>query len=118
MSGRDDVAGGLADLVALLEEEEEDWEVSPGSVLTFAQMFADQEELPTPVIGIAPSGNVQAEWAICTRGLLVMDFQGDDRIHFVAFSAPATAGSKRRRLQGTLPRKEVMRQVQAAFEWQ
>ncbi len=117
-AGREDVADRLVDVVELLREEEEEWTAHPSSVSTFVRTFTGAPELPIPVVGISPRGTIQAEWPICEKGRLVMDFQAADRIHFVAISAPATADSKRRKLQGTLPRGEVVQQVATVFGWQ
>ncbi len=115
-SGRSDVAERLTRLVVLLEEEEEDWTVEKGSVLTFVSMFAECADLPTPAISISHAGKVQAEWRVGSRGLMVMGFQEDGRVHFIANSAPATVPD-RRRLTGILPYGEVMPQILPALEW-
>ena len=104
--GRHNVAEGLGEVLEDLREEDEWRPIAIDSLVTFAQIFAVEDRLPVPVIGVNPGGNVQAEWSVMGSGLVVIECLPDGFMRFVGISAPATENRKRKRIQGTLPSEE------------
>ena len=67
-----------------------------------------ERSLPDPEIGITPNGLAQIEWRIPPDGILAMEFLPTSLIRFAAVSASTQHGETRLRVNGTLPRSEVM----------
>ena len=111
-AGRTAAVEQLAELMAALDEEADEPDLSVESLMSFTDFLVDQHRFGTPAVGIDADGQIQAEWQVLSEGLLVMNFRNDGLIRFVAVSGPARVGSKRMRLSGTLQKRDALRAIE------
>lgn len=110
-ANRIDVANQLETLLTDIGEDLCQTEIDFESLRGMVLFHIEVSQFEYPVIGLDPVGNVQAEWSVLDNGLLVMNFQPDGLIRFVAISAPAQPGIVRKKDKGTLTRSEVLQRV-------
>ena len=67
-----------------------------------------ERSLPDPEIGISPNGLAQIEWRLPPDGILAMEFLTTSLIRFAAVSVSTKHSDIRLRVNGTLPRGEVL----------
>ncbi len=111
LANRIDVANQLEVLLIDIGEDQCETEIVLESLMAMVLFLIEESQFESPVIGLDPVGNVQAEWSVLDNGLLVMNFQPDDLIRFVAISAPAQPGIERKKDKGTLTRPEVLQRI-------
>ena len=111
-ANRDDVAEQLEELLEYIDEDLSEPEIVLDSLKGMVLFLIEESQFESPVIGLDPVGNVQAEWSVFDDGLLVMNFRPNGLIRFVAISAPARPGIVRMRDKGTLPKSLVLQRIQ------
>ena len=112
---REDAADRIAELVGLIYEDPDEPRIVVESLRHFAAFLIAHPQLETPVVGVDPRGQVQAEWAVLERGLVVMSFRPDGLVRIVAISGPATLGEDRLKVSDTLPRGDVLGVLEPFF---
>ena len=126
--GLNEVAARLIQLIELLEEDPDEPDLAIESLLSFAEFFMQEPQLPVPEIGADSEGFVEAEWRISSNrekmapsdesywgrgdGILAMKFLPTGLIRFAATSGPAGRGKERLRTSGVLPRTSILPAVQ------
>ncbi len=78
------------------------------SMKALVAFLAAERSLSDPEIGISPNGLAQIEWRIPQNGILAMEFLPTSLIRFAAVSASTHPADTRLRVNGTLPRSEVL----------
>ena len=78
------------------------------SMRALVGFLTTERSLPDPEIGISPNGLAQIEWRIPPDGILAMEFLPTSLIRFAAVSASSEHNDKRSRVNGTLPKGEVL----------
>ena len=107
----------LADRLSYLQEiasgeDPDEPSMTLDSLRELALFLVSEPQCHDPEIGISPDGLLLAEWRVRGGGTLAMKFLPAGLIQFAAISRP-TAGQQALSVQGTLPKDEALRAVQA-----
>ena len=78
------------------------------SMKALVAFLTAERSLSDPAIGVSPNGLAQIEWRIPPNGILAMEFLPTSLIRFAAVSASTHPADTRLRVNGTLPRSEVL----------
>ena len=109
--GLESVAERLAYLLGLSIDDPEEPPLNFESMLALADLLVCNDRVPEPVLSTDPDGLLLAEWRVPPEGLMAFEFLPDGRIRFAAISAPATRGTERTSVYGTLPKDEALAAV-------
>ena len=107
-SGFKHTADRLRYLQSLAKNDPEEPSMVIDSMRALVGFLTTQQSLPDPEIGISPNGLAQIEWRIPPDGILAMEFLSTSLIRFAAVSASTQHGDSRLRVNGTLPKSEVL----------
>lgn len=110
-SGFSEIAARLVHLHRLADEDPEEPGISIGSLRGLVSFLQHEPRLPSPRIGVGPTGVMQAEWRVADDGMLALKFLPSKFIRFAAISRGAQLGRKRRRSSGILPASEVWERI-------
>ena len=108
VSGFKHTADRLRYLQTLTRDDPDEPSVLIDSLKALVAFLTAEGSLPHPEIGISPDGLAQIEWRIPPNGILAMEFLPTGLIRFAAVSASTQHGDIRLRVNGTLPRSEVL----------
>ena len=115
-SGFSEIAARLVHLHGLADDDPEEPGISIESLRGLASFLRHEPRLPSPRIGVGPTGVMQAEWRVAEDGVLALKFLPSKFIRFAAISPRAPLGRKRRRVNGTLPASEVWEPIRPFTE--
>lgn len=115
-SGFGAIAARLVHLHRLVDDDPEEPIISIESLRGLASFLQHEPRLPSPRIGVGPTGVMQAEWRVAEDGMLALKFLPSKFIRFAAIYPRGQLGCKRRRFSGTLPASEVREQVRPFME--
>ena len=107
-SGFKQTADRLSDLQRLAKHDPDEPSMMIDSLKALVGFLTTERSLPDPEIGINPNGLAQIEWRIPPNGILAMEFLPTGLIRFAAVSASIQDNEKRLRVNGTLPKGEVL----------
>ena len=108
VSGFKHTADRLRYLQNLARKDPDEPSMVIDSMRALVGFLTTERSLPDPEIGISPNGLAQIEWRIPPDGILAMEFLPTSLIRFAAVSESAQHGDTRLRVNGTLPRSEVL----------
>ena len=107
VSGFGHTADRLRYLQTLARNDPDEPSMVIDSLKALVAFLTAERSLPDPEIGISPNGLAQIEWRIPPNGILAMEFLPTSLIRFAAVSS-TQHGDTRLRVNGTLPRSEVL----------
>ena len=101
----DNIAAQLTNLCKLVEDENET--INLRSLQKFA-LFATDNRIFVPYIGINPDGHIQSVWKKPDYGSLVMDFSPSEDIVFSILFYPHESGFQQQRVSGVVSQDYIM----------
>ena len=113
VSGFGQTADRLRYLQNLARDDPDEPSMVIESLKALVAFLTAERSLADPEIGISPDGLAQIEWRLPPNGILAMEFLPTSLIRFAAVSASSQPGDTRLRVNGTLPRSEVLDAIRA-----
>ena len=110
--GRGAVADRIDYLETLSEEDPHEPLLDFESLRTLASFVLSKRHVPEPEIGLTPSGFSVGQWRIQPDGILVMEFQPHDWIHYVGIGCKPHGTGPRERISGTQQKLKTIRAVE------
>ena len=107
------IADRVLDLIAIENQDPEEPTMDVTSLRNMALFLMGERHIPNPQIAVCPSGLVLCEWELPHNGILAIEFLSSDLIRFAAISGSTEDGGVRKRVNGTLPKKDAMAALQS-----
>jgi hypothetical protein len=83
------------------------------SLRTFAEFVTSERQLPSPAIGLSPSGLAVGQWSIPPNGILALEFRPANWIRFAGIGNSPYSSTPRQRVSGTLRMRAALDAIRA-----